>query len=122
MILYPQALCHCLTCRKATGSTNSICVLVPDDAFKFTAGSPKTTTTTHETGMQLKLYSCGDCCSTLCKEAHADAFKGLTIVFAGTLDEQDALDKVKPGGELWVKYRASWLNEVQGAGQMQTFS
>lgn len=72
--------------------------------------------------MQLKLYFCGDCGSTLSKEADADAFKGLMVVMGGTLDEQDALEKVKPGGELWVKYRASWLSEVQGAGQMQTFS
>jgi hypothetical protein len=71
--------------------------------------------------MKLKLYFCGDCGSTLGKEADADAFKGLMITLGGTLDDQDALEKAKPAGELWVKYRASWLNEVQGAGQMQAF-
>jgi hypothetical protein len=71
--------------------------------------------------MNIKLSFCSDCGSPLCKEADADAFKGLKIAFGGTLDDQGALDKVKPGGELWVKYRASWLSEVQGAGQMQAF-
>lgn len=104
-----------------TSSINSLCLLVPADAFKFTSGNPKTTTTTHETGIQLKLYFCGDCGTTLSKESDADAFKGLMIAFGGTLDDQNLLEKVKPGGELWVKYRASWLNEVQGAAQMQAF-
>ena len=56
-----------------------------------------------------------------CKEVDAEAFKGLKIVFGGTLDGQQALDEVKPAGELWVKYRASWLTALEGAGQMQGF-
>ena len=71
--------------------------------------------------MELKLFFCGDCGGALCKEAHAEAFRGLKIVFAGTLDDKDAMEMAKPGGELWVKYRASWLDEVKGAGQMQAF-
>ncbi len=72
--------------------------------------------------MEIKLSFCGDCGSPLCKEADAEAFRGLTIVFGGTLDGEGAMDGVKPGGELWVKYRASWVGEVEGAGQMQGFS
>ena len=72
--------------------------------------------------MELELFFCGDCGSALCKNAHAEAFKGLKIVFAGTLDDGEALEMAKPAGELWVKYRASWLDEIKGAGQMQGFS
>jgi hypothetical protein len=118
----PQVLCHCLTCRKVTGSTYSVCLLVPEDKFKFTSGTPKQTATTHENGMGIKLSFCGDCGSPLCKVAEAEAFRGLNIVFGGTLDDQDALEKAKPGGELWIKYRPTWLSEVEGAGQMQAFS
>jgi hypothetical protein len=71
--------------------------------------------------MDIKLSFCGDCGSPLCKEADAEAFKGLKIVFGGTLDGQQALDEVKPAGELWVKYRASWLTALEDAGQMQGF-
>jgi hypothetical protein len=105
-----------------TGSTYSVCLLVPEDKFKFTSGTPKQTTTTHENGMGIKLSFCGDCGSPLCKVAEAEAFRGLNIVFGGTLDDQDALEKAKPGGELWIKYRPTWLSEVEGAGQMQAFS
>jgi hypothetical protein len=117
-----QVLCHCLTCRKISGSTNTVCLLVPEQNFRFTSGNPKKTTVTHETGMKITLSFCGDCGNTLCKQADAEAFQGHTIVCAGTLDDDDHLKIAQPMGELWVKYRASWLPEIAGAKQYQEFS
>lgn len=116
-----QVLCHCLTCRKITGSTNTVCLVIPDPQITFT-GTPKRITTMHEAGVELEISFCGDCGSSLYKEMLAPSHKGLKIVFAGTLDNgSQALEKVKPEGEIWVKYRVSWVQPVDGAAQMQAF-
>lgn len=107
-----QALCHCHTCRKLTGSAYATAFLVPDPADSTTSASPaatspadadtdkpkadfkctsktstppRTTQGTHETGLAMTFYSCSKCPSTLFKEAKA-GFPGVLIVFAGTLD------------------------------------
>lgn len=124
-----QVICHCLTCRKVTGSTNSVCLLVPSTHFTFLSSSAlKRIITKHETGMELELNFCGDCGSLLCKEPQGDANQGVKIVFAGTLDGDNettqslALDKLKPEAELWVAHRVSWLQPIEGAAQLQGFT
>ena len=70
-----QVLCHCLTCRKISGSTNTVCFLVPDTDFDFksSGSSLKVTITRHEAGMRLQSLSCGDCGTYLCKELLEEA-------------------------------------------------
>ena len=93
------------------------------DKFDITDGTPKKTETTHENGMPIEAFFCGDCGTPLYKVAHADAFKGAVIVMAGTIDNLgDHMDVAEPGAELWVKYRAGWLGEVKGAQQLQEFA
>lgn len=67
---------------------------------------------------------CGDCGSALYKTAAAEEFKGLRIVMAGTLDGvgEGGGVETKPDGELWVKYRVPWLQEIKGAQQFQGFA
>jgi hypothetical protein len=97
-------------------------VLVREDKLKITSGTPKIVETTHETGMALHIRACPDCGQAIGKVAEADANRGLYIVFAGTLDDQDGLAKAAPDAELWVKYRPEWLPEIKGAQQCQTFT
>jgi hypothetical protein len=97
-------------------------VLVPEDKLKFTSGTPKIVDTTHETGMPLHIRACPDCGCATGKVADADAYRGLYILFAGTLDDQDGLATAAPDAELWVKYRPEWLPEIKGAQQCQTFT
>jgi hypothetical protein len=78
--------------------------------------------------MELELNFCVDCGSLLCKEPQGEANQGATIVFAGTLDEADGnaqalvLETMKPQAELWIKYRVSWVNPIEGAAQFQEFN
>jgi len=115
-----QALCHCLTCRKVTGSAFTTNLLVPEGSFKITQGTPKDVNTTHENGMKITMHICGECGTMVYKEGDSDDLRGLAIVQAGTLD--DGLDDASPGAELWIKYRAKWLQELKGVGQMQEFA
>ena len=53
-------------------------------------------------------------------EAHED----VVLVAAGTLDEEKegiGLNGVKIDKEFWIKYRAAWVDAVDGAEQLQAF-
>ncbi|KAL0260253.1 hypothetical protein SLS55_003938 [Diplodia seriata] len=110
-----QATCHCLDCRKISGSAYSTNVVVPEDGFKVTQGTPKTISKTGDSGNTITSHFCGDCGTTLFREG--GAFAGARIVKAGVLDDYDALNKAKPAAELYAKHRANWVPETPGAQQ-----
>jgi hypothetical protein len=123
-LTYPshQALCHCLTCRKVSGSTNTLNFAVPDAAFHVTAGHPKKFAKEHESGMTLTIYFCDTCGSTIYKEGSADAFKGVKLVQSGTLEDKEEVNKGGFQAELYVSERAGWMGALDGVGQMQHFT
>jgi hypothetical protein len=123
-----QAVCHCLTCQKLTGSTNTHNIAVPHANFHMVTPEAdlKTFTTTHETGMQITISFCAECGITLFKRGDSEEFKGTVLIQAGTLDKaeggaygRDAA--AKPDVEFYVKYRAPWLAEVASTGQKAEF-
>jgi hypothetical protein len=95
-------------CRKISGSTYVTALMVPDSDFT-SSGSIKTFTTKHEVGMPITVSSCAECGTMLWKEA--DGWPNTKLVFAGTLDGVDALNKLKPDLELWSKYKVDWVGE-----------
>lgn len=114
-------LCHCLSCQKISGGTNTANIPVPREKLAVTSGAPKSHTQKHEDGFSLTVFFCGDCGSTVYKQADGDMFENVSLVQSGTLDGP-ALDKIsKPSSELNVKLRASWLAEVSAAAQKQGF-
>lgn len=134
-----QALCHCLTCRKLSGSGYTTCFLVPDPDSSPEAASnfkleSKTNTplressAVHEIGLKIDFFGCAKCPSMIYKTA-PDGFPGVLILFAGSLDGGEGDLRAKggaealgsPQAELWVKYRLPWLREVDGAKQCQQF-
>jgi hypothetical protein len=117
-----KAICHCLTCRRLTGSAYTTNILVPENRFKITAGTPKTYSTKQDSGMTLTYSFCGTCGCTVSKVGDAEAFKDIVIVQAGSLDEVSAFDGMAPQAELWTSRRAAWLPAMDGKGQMKEFS
>ncbi|CEJ60850.1 hypothetical protein PMG11_09406 [Penicillium brasilianum] len=111
--------CYCLSCRKISGSTNTLNLLLPDDKFSITSGSTKHHTEMHESGKPLTIYFCGDCGTGIYK-TH-ELFPQKVVVLAGTLDEADGLELAKPEVELWTKYRSSWLTGLDFAEQKEEF-
>lgn len=95
--------------------------MVPESTFTFTAGSAKHFTTTHESGLQITVYFCGDCGCHLYKTGDREGFKGVAIIQIGTLDDPESLRKAKPGLELWTKYRVPWLPHFEGAALKSEF-
>ncbi|KAK4073152.1 uncharacterized protein Triagg1_5432 [Trichoderma aggressivum f. europaeum] len=114
-------LCHCLTCQKLSGTTNTANIPIARDKLTVTSGTPKSHTEKHEDGFNLTKFFCGDCGTTIYKQADADMFAPVSLVQAGTLDGP-AKDKVsQPVAELNVKIRQPWLAEVGSAAQKQGF-
>ena len=62
-----QALCHCVDCRKITGSTYSTNLVVGGEGFT-SSGNPKTFTKTADSGQPITSFFCGNCGSTLWRE------------------------------------------------------
>lgn len=114
-----QAPCFCLSCRKISGSTNTLNFVLPEDKFSVIAGSTKTYSEIHESGKKLTIYFCGDCGSTIYK-TH-ELFPGSVVVLAGTLDDANGLEQAKPQVELFTKRRPSWLPGLSWAEQKDEF-
>jgi hypothetical protein len=136
-----QVICHCLTCRKLTGSAYATAFMIPDPAaasetpppgssFQLaskTNSKPRETSGVHESGLEMHFYGCEKCPSTLYKRLPT-GFPGVLILLAGHLDgagEPRAEGGLEawgaPQAELWVKYRLPWVQEVKGAKQCQAF-
>ena len=96
-------------------------MFIKDDQFELLAGEPKRYTEKHENGMTLNTFFCDTCSSPIWRAADgteaAEQFKGLRVVFIGTLDDPEELNRLKPDKELWTKRRTAWLGEVPGAVQ-----
>ncbi|KAI1274678.1 Mss4-like protein [Xylaria sp. FL0933] len=113
-----KALCHCLDCRKITGSTYSTNIIIPGANFKLTSGTPKAIGKKADSGNEIVSYFCGDCGSTLYRDGKS--FGDAKVVKVGTLDDIDALDEALPKVELFASHRVSWVKEVPGAAQKST--
>ncbi|ETN46932.1 uncharacterized protein HMPREF1541_01121 [Cyphellophora europaea CBS 101466] len=116
-----KAYCHCLTCRKITGSNAAMTALVPDANFSTSSESSpqyKTYTVTHETGIPLTYSFCANC-ATVCWKTAGAGWPDHHIIFAGTLDGEGTLEKLKPDAEFWIKYRVPWVKDLGDTGVMQ---
>ncbi|KNG49767.1 glutathione-dependent formaldehyde-activating [Stemphylium lycopersici] len=117
-------LCHCLDCRKITGSTYSSNQIYPDNAFKVTQGTPKQHKKKGDTGNEVISNFCGDCGSTMWREGAS--FAGKRVVKAssavGTLDDTSILDNFKTNAELYADLRPKWIGAQEGAAQKKTMS
>ncbi|OTB00915.1 hypothetical protein M426DRAFT_323907 [Hypoxylon sp. CI-4A] len=109
-----KVLCHCLDCRKITGSTFSTNILVPGEGFTVT-GTPKSISKIGDSGNQITSHFCGDCGSTLWRDG--PSFGTNKVVKAGVLDDYNALNEAKPLGELFGHHKVEWLADIPKISQ-----
>ncbi|CAP98651.1 hypothetical protein E8E15_010521 [Penicillium rubens] len=114
-----KATCYCLSCQKISGGTNTLNLLVPEDRFRVTDGSPIKYTEMHESGMKLTVHFCSKCGCSIYK-TH-EKFPGMVVILAGTLDGPDALEQSKPEAELYSQHRVGWLPNFDWAEQREEF-
>ncbi|PKX89641.1 GFA family protein [Aspergillus novofumigatus IBT 16806] len=113
-----SGLCHCLDCRKLTGSLYSYNFVVKRTDLKIT-GSPKAVPKIADSGKHIKNYFCGDCGTSLYglrMNSDGDP-EETTILRAGILDDIDVLNERKPESEIFTSGRVSWMSPVEGTAQ-----
>ncbi|KAH6986164.1 Mss4-like protein [Ilyonectria sp. MPI-CAGE-AT-0026] len=109
------AVCHCLDCRKTSGSAYGISVMIPAGNFEV-SGTPSTFISKAESGNMVTSHFCSKCGTTLWVDGPAVLLK---FVKAGVLDDPNALDTAKPVMELYTCRRAGWLPALGGCQQKE---
>lgn len=105
-------VCHCKECQRQSGSAFAVVIGVPTAALTVT-GELKTYVATADSGKPNVRKFCPNCGSTILSEP--DAFAGVSIVRAGTLDDTSW---VKPGMQIYCEAMQPW---VSLGGDMQSF-
>ncbi|KAF3797545.1 hypothetical protein GCG54_00008537 [Colletotrichum gloeosporioides] len=110
------AMCHCLDCRKTSGSAFAVNWVVPASQLSVTDGaSLKEFTAPALSGNPVTNHFCGSCGTTLWREGPKT--QGLCYVKAGILDDADAVNMRKPSAEIFTTRRIEWMKPMEGALQ-----
>jgi hypothetical protein len=97
-------ICHCTDCQKETGTAFNLVVGIPQPALSL-QGALKTFSARGDSGKAVHRRFCPECGSTISSEP--DAFPGVTIIRAGTLDDTSW---VKPATEIFCDSAQSWVS------------
>lgn len=114
-----NTICHCLNCRRVTGSAFLCASICYKEGFQITQGS------THQkeyqdiatnSGTSLKRTSCDVCGSNLF--AYAGLWEAIVSVAAGTLDD---FEDWKPDTEQWCVHRVEFVEKVKSVERERTY-
>ncbi|KAF2087144.1 hypothetical protein K490DRAFT_42748 [Saccharata proteae CBS 121410] len=106
------AICHCIPCRRSSNSLYSTNLIVPEDKFESSGAEPKTWSRVGDSGKKVINSFCPEC-GTLCF-VRAEAMPGSVLVKAGTVEELDKLNGLKPAVELYKRNKFEWMPEFEG--------
>ncbi len=98
-ILYPPTLCHCESCRRASGAHALGWFTVRSSDLTFVAGVPRL----FESSPGVRRTFCGQCGTPLTYTC--DARSGELDVTIGSLDEPSA---VVPADHVWMEDAPAW--------------
>jgi hypothetical protein len=99
-----SGLCHCRNCQRFTGSAFETTIGFPTSAVSV-QGDLKTYSEVSDTGQAVRRRFCPHCGSGILAEA--DAFPGMTIFLAGTLDDPSSYH---PTMELYCSSAQPWVS------------
>jgi hypothetical protein len=103
-----QAVCHCKTCQKHTGSAFRIVVAVPRSAVSV-RGTSNIYQRTGDSGQSVTNRFCPNCGATVVIEPAALA--EMTVIPAGLLDDSSW---VKPTMEIYCDSAQPWVQILDG--------
>jgi hypothetical protein len=107
--LGPAAYCHCLDCRRCTGSAFNVSVRLAADGFAITGGSPKGFTKADDSGQELTRHFCPDCGSPIFTSSPGHGRH--VYVKAGSMDDPTL---VKPHHQAWTASQVAWAHIDDG--------
>ena len=106
--------CHCLNCKKRSGSAFTVQARWPSDQVRIEGGS-KTFGKVADSGNRATFHFCANCGSDVYYEIDGkfdDKFNGLVAIPLGAFDDPFAL---QPRFSVWEKRKHDWL-EIVGDG------
>ncbi|USW49004.1 Putative CENP-V/GFA domain, Mss4-like superfamily protein [Septoria linicola] len=114
-----STVCHCLNCRRVTGSAFLCASICHKEGFQITEGASHQKVywdIATDSGTKLKRVSCDICSSKLF--AYTALNENIVSVTAGTLDD---FDSWKPDTEQWCIHRAGFLEKVKAVEYERTY-
>ncbi len=105
-----QAVCHCKTCQKISGSTYSFNVAVPEDSLKVEGDVAVYEDHSGSSGGPMYRRFCAKCGSSL--YGGGPLYGPLLFIKAGTLDDPSW---VAPDVHIWTEEKLPWTQIPQGA-------
>jgi hypothetical protein len=109
------AACHCTRCRRQSGGTNSVNLIVSPAAMTIT-GTPKVFEDKDTgSGMPVLREFCGDCGSPI--RSVLGSSPDIVAVKAGTLDDPDPY---APGVHVYTRSKIAWVEVPAGVPQFET--
>lgn len=102
-VVGPASYCHCVDCRRATGSAFNIGVELEAAKFAIVSGRTKGYTKRGDSGNELTRHFCPECGSPI--YTSSPAHPQHVYVKAGTFDDPSV---VKPAHQSWVDSAVSW--------------
>jgi len=107
-----DTFCHCIPCRKWTGSVAFTAAICPKEGFTITHGASHLKTysdSATDSGTPLTRNFCGECGSNIF--AFTPLWQDIVGVAAGTLDD---FEDWKPTVEQYCIRRAGFLEKIKG--------
>ncbi|EAW12344.1 GFA family protein [Aspergillus clavatus NRRL 1] len=104
-------LCHCINCKRYTGSGFSANIVVPKSGLHWTKGQPKLFIDKSDEGLDVPRMFCGDCGAHFTSEPSGD--HGRIVIKTGTLDEPYRQECGELVVELWCKRKDKWVDAMK---------
>jgi hypothetical protein len=101
--------CHCSICRRSTGSSGIAVVVIPNEQFRWIAGTEHVATW-KKPGTEWQTWFCRICGSPVPGENNSST----TFVPAGTITSGG--DGLRVAHHIWVGSKAVW-DEIGGSGK-----
>lgn len=105
------SVCHCVSCRGATGAQSVAWLVFPAGRFSFVSGAP----TEHRSSAAVSRTFCAACGTTLTYQ-HDDDQNGSIDVTAASLDDPELFP---PTRHIWLEDRLSWESVNDGLPRFQ---
>ena len=110
--------CHCTACQHVTSSAFSLAMVVPENAFRLTAGEPRLVQRNSDSGRLNTRWLCPECGCWICTPRPGTATKpAVRMVRGGTLDDPSWL---RPTAHFWTRSKQPWVVLPEGDQLFET--
>ncbi|PKX89340.1 GFA family protein [Aspergillus novofumigatus IBT 16806] len=104
-------LCHCINCKRYTGSGFSANIAVPKTSLHWTKGQPKLYVDKSERGTGVPRMFCGDCGTPFTSVPSGQ--DEVIIIKTGTLDDPYRDECGELAMEIWCVRKDKWVEQMK---------